>query len=284
MTKEFVYIPYIYRHNTDLFPRRLKELCVMFARKGYDLPYVVRMLVFMGRNMTEAPEEIIRCMDYVICTYFFPLESNKICWEIYLDEIWTMIKEERALFNKLGFVKKEDLFKEISAGSAPDLNQMYSRLSYYEAYGCKLKNYDELSNMIVKGMAEDMIREIQWFMDDDIQFACKSGMPEKDKINYLTELSGWISMESSDGEYEDVLLNLYPDLTEFLSDYKPSNESERIFRCVKSIILRDYSDVVNSLIIKNDARIQDLETELKSCYSLNDTYMKLIESCDKSRG
>ena len=101
MTREYIYYPYLFESDLEKFPEKIKKMLSDNMSVHFNMTQTIKKLVFYGRNKIADPQVMIRCIDYFICKFFFPLEANGIYWEMCYDSLGKLLDEERRQFYSL---------------------------------------------------------------------------------------------------------------------------------------------------------------------------------------
>lgn len=280
MTKEYIYDPYVFKSDPNGFPPKIRGLLSDNTSVYMNMSYTLKKLAMWSRNELEQPEILIRSIDYFICNFLFPLEAHSVYWEIHHKLIQNLLDEERRLFDSLGYLDKEDLYYQVKYRDEPDLNQMYTRLTLYSFYAAWYSKSLKKCKRISGYLAEECFYDIAHLIDKEEADSTKD-MTEDEKIKYLTELTNWISMESDDGRYGEYAIDFYEDLLEFFENYKAGKIEKDLFSKIHSIVLKDYKDVLITLIVNNEEKIERLEEKLGIRTTNNKFYHSLINKCNE---
>lgn len=262
MTKEYIYYPYRYCHKLDALPETIKEEMKHEDSKHQEIPHLIRKIIFSIRNDDISITDLICTVDYFVCVYLFPLESNNIYWELYVDMISMLLEEERLLFKTYGINNKLQALLYAKNTDIPDFNQMYNRLTLYKFIAaCYKNNTGEIEKCV-----SDMVFHFEYEVHHIFDFHELEGAndaPNMKNINsYLTEISNWLSAEANDGNflkhallfYERVLSGFYM-MRYFVT--------EELSAPIKDSIVQDYKDVVEDIIRNIKASICEANDQLK---------------------
>ncbi len=280
MTNEFEYYPYKYQSTSDCLPMKLQELVKNPYEISFNIPTIINKLLLWVRNASEDSMVLIRCIDYMISGFLFPLSANTWNWEMYHEQIKLLLYEEARIFEKNGMDEKEDVIKEITSDKLPDLNQMFNRMRLYSFYA---EWYSKSKNdccRLLLSIADDNYMDIECLLNIDKELDPFVNQSETEKITYLTEISHWLRVESEEGGYKSFVVEYYSSLLSQLEEYNPKDEAYAIYEKIKIHIIKDYREILTRLITEGEDIIQDLQDKLDIRNSLIESYNSALNECN----
>ena len=281
MTREYVYYPYTFESDPDKFPENIRKMFCENNLVQMNLPHIIKKLIFYSRNKIAEPGVMIRCIDYLMYKFFFPLEANSIFWEMHHEVVGRLLDEERRLFYSLGYLDKGDLYYEVRYSEEPDLNQMYTRLSLYTFF---LEWYSDNREGCIKQcayLAEECFYDIAHLIDEEEKFDPFRGREEIDRLRYLEEITNWISMEAEDGKYGDVVIEFYEQYLDFFKKYKTPKKQKPLFDKLWQTVLKDFKDVLIVLVTDNDVQMEELQEKIDLVSAKDGHYNLLMGECEE---
>ena len=281
MTREYVYYPYVFESDQKKFPEQIRKIFEEKMSVQMNMSHIIKKLIFYSRNKIAEPRDMIRCIDYFMYKYFFPLEANSIFWEMHHELVSKLLDEERRQFYSLGYLDKEDLYYEVRYGEEPDLNQMYTRLTLYTFY---LAWYSDDREGCIKQcayLAEECFYDIAHLIDEEEKFDPFRDRKEIDRLRYLDEITNWISMEAEDGKYGDAVIEFYEQYLDFFKKYKTPEKQKTLFDKLWQTAIKDFKDVLIVLVADNDIEMEELQERIDLVSAKDGHYNLLMGECEE---
>ncbi len=262
MTKDYIYYPYRCCHKFDTLPQVIREEMNQMDSKHHELPHLIRKIIFVIRNDDISTTDLISTVDYFMCTYLFPLEAKNIYWELYVDMIYMLLKEERLLFDVYGINNKPQALLYAKNTDIPDLNQMYNRLTLYGFIAACYKDKPTEIEKCTSDMVFHFEYEVRHIFDFHELEDTDDVLNMKNINLYLMEISNWLSAEANDGNYLKQALLFYERVLSgcYMMRYFVTEE---LSAQIKDSIVQDYKDVVEDIIRNIEESICEVNDRLK---------------------